>query len=66
MFIWLGDVSYMYSNDIARAKDPIGYYKRRLNDTKLASGYSRIKRIIGTWDDNDYGKNDGGRRFKDK
>ena len=69
MFIWLGDVTYMDSRDPERSKDPKGYYERRLNDTKNSHWYEKLEsstKIIGVWDDNDYGKNDGGRRYADK
>ena len=37
--------------------------------TKSAEGYSTMAskaKIIGVWDDHDYGTNDGGRRFQFK
>ena len=59
----------MYSKDPDRLKDPLSYYQNRLEATKHAEGYDRLlteTKIVGVWDDNDYGKNDGGKRFKDK
>lgn len=69
LFIWLGDVTYMSSRDPERAKNPAAYYKNRLQETKDAAGYRKLEEkvpIIGVWDDNDYGKNNGGRHFREK
>jgi alkaline phosphatase D len=35
----------------------------RLQDTKNSKGYSELKRVIGVWDDHDYGFNDIGSDF---
>jgi alkaline phosphatase D len=37
-----------------------------LDITKQAPGYSDLKRVIGVWDDHDYGINDGNRLFEHK
>lgn len=39
------------------------YVAERLNKTKTAKGYNQLPRIIGVWDDHDYGKNDGDKHF---
>lgn len=65
--MWLGDVTYMDSRDPQHVTNPEKYYKNRLKDTSEANGYKSLKEkvaIIGTWDDNDYGKNNGGRHFR--
>lgn len=45
---------------------PLDYVKQRLKITKQAPGYSDLKRVIGVWDDHDYGTNDGNRLFEHK
>ena len=48
---------------------PPDYIRERFEMTKNAGGYSSLLQkvaVIGVWDDHDYGKNDGGRRFKFK
>ena len=69
MFIFLGDVTYIYRNDEEHLSDSIKYYERRLKDTENVKGYRELKqktRIVGIWDDNDYGKNNAGRRFEER
>ena len=34
--------------------------------TKQAEGYSDLKRIVGVWDDHDYGSNDAGRELLER
>lgn len=60
VFIWLGDNIYGDSEDpnvlaekYARQKAQVGYQQF------LKSGV----KVIGTWDDHDYGANDGGKEF---
>jgi len=38
----------------------------RLENTKKAKGYSDLRKVIGVWDDHDYGKNDGDSEMSDK
>ena len=40
------------------------YVADRLLKTKSAEGYSKLSRVIGVWDDHDFGTNDGDRHFK--
>ena len=60
---------YVDRRDELHLKDSAKYYKKRLDDTKAAFGYKKLAdttRVVGTWDDNDYGKNNAGRHFEDK
>ena len=62
LFIWGGDIVYA---DTANMKKLARYYQE-LNELP---GYQLLKEntpIIGTWDDHDYGMNDGGVHFKAK
>ena len=63
LFIWLGDSSYVSSPNRFKESMPPEYVIGRLNETKATPGYSQLKRVIGTWDDHDFGKNDGGKTF---
>ena len=68
LFVWLGDVAYV-DNPRHFGPMPPDYIRERLEMTKQASGYSDIEKnskIIGVWDDHDYGTNDGGGRFQFK
>ncbi len=42
------------------------YVKERYKKTKQAVGYYDLKRVIGVWDDHDYGSNDAGSEMTDK
>lgn len=62
LWVWLGDNIYGDTPDTAvlRAK-----YRRQDADT----GYAALKAvlpIVGTWDDHDYGRNNGGKEFTAK
>jgi alkaline phosphatase D len=59
VWIWLGDNIYGDSNDttVIRAK-----YNLQLNQPGYKSFASKTK-VIGTWDDHDFGKNDGNKTF---
>ena len=67
LFVWLGDAAYV-------EEDPSSWYtsispehiQKRFHQTKLAEGYDKLQRIVGVWDDNDFGKNDGGAEYKDR
>jgi alkaline phosphatase D len=45
---------------------PSDYVKQRLDLTKTAVGYSQLKRVIGVWDDHDYGANNADRTLEVK
>ena len=67
LFVWLGDVAYVDAPDIFFRGMPPEYVVERFKRTKEAPGYDALtkkSKIIGVWDDHDYGSNDAGRRFK--
>ena len=69
MFIWLGDVAYVDSATKIQFVMPAEYIKERLEMTKNASGYKELlesAKVIGVWDDHDYGVNDAGVTFAHK
>ena len=66
LFIWLGDVSYNDSPDLKFHGMSEEYVSKRLALTKSAKGYSKLSRVIGVWDDHDFGTNDGDRLFEHK
>lgn len=59
VFVWLGDDIYGDSPDMSvmRAK-----YAQQLSNPLYREFTSRVA-VIGTWDDHDYGLNDGGNEF---
>ena len=66
--MWLGDVAYVDSPKDFSPMDP-EYIKQRLQMTKDAKGYAKlaeVSKIIGVWDDHDFGTNDGGKHFQFK
>ena len=60
VFIWLGDDIYGDTDDmrVMRAK-----YRQQLNNRGYRAFLQQVP-IIGTWDDHDYGLNNGGSEFK--
>jgi alkaline phosphatase D len=61
-WIWGGDIIYADTDDTAKMNQ---YYKMVL-DHKDYKKLAATTKILGTWDDHDYGKNDGGVGFKAK
>lgn len=62
IWIWGGDNIYSDTEDMDKMKHD---YDQQVNQ----EGYSEISdqtKILGTWDDHDYGLNDGGQEFKMK
>jgi alkaline phosphatase D len=62
IWIWGGDIIYADTRDMSKLK--LEYDKQRNN-----SGYKKLiesTKVIGTWDDHDYGLNDGGLEFDKK
>ncbi|XLS30423.1 alkaline phosphatase D family protein [Flavobacteriaceae bacterium M23B6Z8] len=62
VWIWGGDIVYADTDDPRRLKS---FYDRQLN----VEGYQKLVKetdILGTWDDHDYGLNDGGAFFSFK
>ena len=62
LFIWGGDIVYADGEDI---KGMQFSYKKQKNDPAYQNFKKEI-RILGTWDDHDYGVNDGGIEFHKK
>lgn len=62
LWIWGGDIVYADTDDALKI--------RELYDAQnKVSGYKKLKKntqVIGTWDDHDYGLNDGGTEFVSK
>lgn len=71
VFIWLGDASYTSYPTKYPFIEPYRlptpqHVESRFNETKNAPSYQRLlkrSKIIGVWDDHDYGKNDAGSEF---
>jgi alkaline phosphatase D len=61
-FFWLGDNIYGDSEDMAKLRAD---YNQQLSDSNYARFKQKVK-IDGTWDDHDYGVNDGGNNFPKK
>ena len=61
-WIWGGDNIYSDTDDMDLMKS---HYDDLLNDT-LYQNVRRDLKILGTWDDHDYGLNDGGSEFEAK
>jgi alkaline phosphatase D len=63
IWIWLGDNIYGDTHDME-------FMAEKYNHQKADSGYQLLlnsnTKIIGTWDDHDYGINDGGKYFSKK
>ena len=59
MWIWLGDSVYADTEDMARMRALYDTQTRHPEYAKLA----RATRVVGTWDDHDFGVNDGGREY---
>ncbi len=62
VWVWGGDIIYADTEDMTELK-------RMYADQDEEAGYKKLKsnvEIIGTWDDHDYGLNDGGEEFKAK
>jgi alkaline phosphatase D len=59
MWIWLGDTVYADTEDIGKMR---ALYDAQAGQPQYAK-LSQKTRIVGTWDDHDYGINDGGREY---
>lgn len=62
LWIWMGDNIYGDTHDMAILKKKYDIQKARPDYQRLL----RTCRVIGTWDDHDYGINDGGKFFSKK
>lgn len=62
LWIWGGDNIYADTRDISKIR-------AKYQALKKVKGYSQLRKkipVIGTWDDHDYGLNDGGKEFSVK
>jgi alkaline phosphatase D len=58
-WMWLGDIVYADTEDIERTRS---LYRRQRERPEYGALVEQTK-ILGIWDDHDYGKNDAGREF---
>lgn len=63
VWIWLGDIVY---GDTENMKTLEGKYNQLKYNESYAMLRDSVKNIIGTWDDHDYGINDGNKSYKFK
>jgi alkaline phosphatase D len=62
VWVWGGDVIYSDTHDMRFLKQN---YSKQKNDTAYQTFLKKVP-VIGTWDDHDYGKNDGGNEYPEK
>lgn len=62
LWIWGGDNIYADTDDMSVLK---AEYNKQLNITEYKK-LTETTKVLGTWDDHDYGLNDGGEEFKMK
>ncbi|MDV7188174.1 alkaline phosphatase D family protein [Lutibacter sp. TH_r2] len=62
IWIWGGDIIYSDTEDMTYLKNN---YQLQKNN-KHYSNFIKNVEVLGTWDDHDFGKNDGGRDYKYK
>jgi alkaline phosphatase D len=62
VFIWGGDNVYADTNDIEKIRADYELISQNKEYQKL----QKMVKIIGTWDDHDYGKNDAGKEWEAK
>lgn len=60
LWIWLGDNIYGDTDDMRVMREK---YARQLSQTSYGEFAAKVP-IIGTWDDHDFGLNNGGKEFK--
>jgi alkaline phosphatase D len=58
-FVWLGDIVYADTQDIAVMRQ----YYDELKAFPAYAALAQTTRVIGTWDDHDYGSNDAGKEY---
>jgi alkaline phosphatase D len=72
VWLWLGDVVYADKTIVPLFRLPAGKrelsesYRRQLSHPEYIEFKQRIPLILGTWDDHDYGKNDGGAEYEER
>jgi alkaline phosphatase D len=59
VFAWLGDIVYAPPGDVDALP---ALYARQAAEPGYAA-LRRVARVVGVWDDNDYGQNNGGRQL---
>ncbi len=62
LFIWGGDNIYADTNDIQKIRSDYDLISQNKDYQKL----KKMTKIIGTWDDHDYGENDAGKSWEAK
>ncbi len=62
LWVWLGDIIYADTDDMRKMAD---LYQGQKNDPSYAKFAAQCQ-IVGTWDDHDYGVNDGCKTFPKK
>lgn len=62
IWIWGGDIIYADTDNMERMKS---YYQQVKNDSSYALFNEKVE-VLGTWDDHDYGINDGGKEYVKK
>ena len=62
VWIWGGDVIYSDTDDMELMKE---HYQQQMNQNGYKEFTEKVK-VLGTWDDHDYGLNDGGEEFAAK
>ena len=62
LFIWGGDIIYSDTYDMQWMKKN---YEKQKNDSTYQNFISKVP-VLGTWDDHDYGLNDGGEEYEKK
>ena len=62
LFIWGGDIVYADTENMGLMRAEYG----RLKDDPSYSAFRKKVPVDGTWDDHDYGSNDGGREYTKK
>jgi alkaline phosphatase D len=63
LWIWTGDNVYADTEDPAKFRET---YDLQLSNTAYASFVESVPFLTGTWDDHDYGVNDGGAEYPEK
>ncbi len=62
IWIWGGDIIYSDTNDMEVLQDSYNVQKQN----EVYAGFKSNVEIMGTWDDHDYGVNDGGTEYPEK
>ena len=62
LFVWGGDIVYSDTEDMERMRKAYDEFKK----DSAYSQFAKETKITGTWDDHDYGLNDGGAEWKHK